>query len=80
MRIIGEILIITSILSILINIRKNILILISLELLFIGISLLFISTSLLLDDFNGITSAIIIISISAIESAIGLILLISKNS
>lgn len=78
MNILSTILIIISLLSILRNYKNNILILLSLELLFIAIALLFLDSSLLLDDFDGIISALFILCISATESALGLTILMIK--
>jgi NADH:ubiquinone oxidoreductase subunit K len=58
---------------------NNILILLSLEILFIGLSLLFLSSSLLFDDLNGLFFSFFLLSIAAIESAIGLSLLIGRS-
>lgn len=77
---IGIILIIVGVLGIIKNKKNNILILLSLELFFIGIALLFIHTAFILDDFEGIAIAILILCISAIESTIGLtILLVNRK-
>lgn len=78
MNILSSILILTSILSILLNYKNYILILLSLELLFIAISLLFFDVAFQLDDFNGIITAIFILCISATESALGLTILMLK--
>lgn len=81
MKLIGHLIIIVGLLGIIKNYKNNILILLSLELFFIGISLLYLDSSLLLDNFEGIIAAIIILCISATESAIGLtILLVSKKN
>ncbi len=65
-----------SIISILKNINNYIILLLTLELLLIGICLIFLDSSLLLDDFNGIISTIYLLTLGAIESAIGLTILI----
>lgn len=77
MKILANILILTSLISIIKNFNNNIILLISLELLFIGITLLFLYSSLYLDDFEGIITSILLLCISATESAIGLTLLIA---
>lgn len=77
---IGNIIILVGVLGIIKNYKNNILLLLSLELIFIGISLLYLNTSLRIDDLEGIITAILILCLSAIESAIGLtILLKTKN-
>lgn len=69
-----------SFIAILKKINNYIIILLTLELLLIGICLIFLDSSLLLDDFNGIISTIYLLTLGAIESAIGLtILLIFKK-
>lgn len=65
-----------SIIAIIKNRNNYIIILLTLELLLIGICLIFIDSSLLLDDFNGIISTIYLLTLGAIESAIGLTILI----
>lgn len=75
----GYILILISILGIIKNYRNNILILLSLELFFIGISILFLQTSLILDDIEGVITSILILCLSAIESAIGLTILLANK-
>lgn len=77
MDILGKILIVTSIISILKNYKNNIIILLSLELLLIGISILFLESAYYLDDFNGIITSILLLCISATESAIGLTILMA---
>ena len=72
---IGQILIIISLISIIINKNNYIIILITLELFLLGISLIFISSSLFFDDMNGIMTALFILTIGAAESAIGLSIL-----
>lgn len=77
---IGYFLILISMISIIKNRNNYIIILLCLELILIGISLIFISSSLNLDDFKGIVVSIFLYTIGAIESAIGLsILIIYKN-
>lgn len=68
--------IIISIISIIKNRNNYIIILLTLELLLIGISLIFLDSSIKLDDFNGIISTIYLLTLGAIESAIGLTILI----
>lgn len=68
--------IIISFIAILKKINNYIIILLTLELLLIGICLIFLDSSLLLDDFNGIISTIYLLTLGAIESAIGLTILI----
>lgn len=65
-----------SFIAILKKINNYIIILLTLELLLIGICLIFLDSSLLLDDFNGIISTIYLLTLGAIESAIGLTILI----
>jgi NADH:ubiquinone oxidoreductase subunit K len=55
-----------------------ILILLSLEIFFIGLSLLFLHSSLSFDDLNGLLFSFFLLSIAAIESAIGLSLLLTR--
>lgn len=77
---IGFFLFLISFISIIKNNSNYIILLLSLELLIISISLFFISSSLLFDDFQGIIFTIFLYTIGAIESAIGLtILIIYKN-
>jgi len=79
---IGILTILISIISFIKNRNNYIILLLTLELFIIGISLLFISSSLILDDFNGILTTIYLYTIGAIESSIGLSILIvykSKN-
>jgi NADH-quinone oxidoreductase subunit K len=59
---------------------NNILILLCLEIFFIGLSLLFLHSSLSFDDLNGLFFSFFLLSIAAIESAIGLSLLLSDKS
>lgn len=68
--------ILISFTAILKKINNYIIILLTLELLLIGICLIFLDSSLLLDDFNGIISTIYLLTLGAIESAIGLTILI----
>jgi len=68
--------IIISIISIIKNRNNYIIILLTLELLLIGISLIFLDSSIKLDDLNGIISTIYLLTLGAIESAIGLTILI----
>lgn len=70
--IIGEIIIYTSILTIMNNHRNYILIIISLELILIAISYMIIYYSIIYDDIIGIVNTIIILVIGAAETAIGL--------
>lgn len=72
---IGEIIIIIGILGIIKNYRNNILLLLSLELIFIGIAILYINTAINIDDIEGIITGILILCLSATESAIGLTIL-----
>lgn len=68
--------ILISLISIIKNRNNYIIILLTLELLLIGISLIFLDSSLRLDDFNGIVTTIFLLTLGAIESAIGLTILI----
>lgn len=68
--------ILISLIAILKKINNYIIILLTLELLLIGICLIFLDSSLLLDDINGIISTIYLLTLGAIESAIGLTILI----
>lgn len=70
------IIIIISIISIIKNRNNYIIILLTLELLLIAISLIFLESSLFLDDINGIVTTIFLLTLGAIESAIGLTILI----
>ena len=65
-----------SLISIIKNRNNYIILLLTLELLLIGISLIFLDSSLRLDDFNGIVTTIYLLTLGAIESAIGLTILI----
>jgi NADH:ubiquinone oxidoreductase subunit K len=71
-----------SFLSLLKNRNNYIILLLTLELLLIGICLIFLDSSIRLDDFNGILSTIFLLTLGAIESAIGLTILIiyKKNN
>lgn len=68
--------ILISLISIIKNRNNYIIILLTLELLLIGISLIFLDSSLRLDDFNGIVTTVFLLTLGAIESAIGLTILI----
>lgn len=68
--------ILISIIAILKNRNNYIIILLTLELLLIGITLIFLDSALFLDDINGIISTIYLLTLGAIESAIGLTILI----
>lgn len=68
--------ILISVISIIKNRNNYIILLLTLELLLIGITLIFLDTSLHLDDFNGIMSTLYLLTLGAIESAIGLTILI----
>ena len=71
--------IMVSIIGIIKNRKNNILILLCLELFYIGVSILFLDGSLLLDDIDGSISAIIILCLTATESAIGLTILLTTR-
>jgi len=75
-KIIGIIGIIISLISIIKERKNYIILLLTFELFLINIALLFISSSLLADDFTGILLALYILLLGAIESALGLTLLI----
>lgn len=75
-KIIGIIGIIISLISIIKERKNYIILLLTFELFLINIALLFISSSLLTDDFSGILLALYILLLGAIESALGLTLLI----
>ncbi len=77
---IGIVLIVLSIVSIIYNRRRYIIVLVSLELLLLGISLIFISSSIIFDDMNGIMTALFLLTIGAAESAIGLSILTKTYS
>nr|YP_010007678.1 NADH dehydrogenase subunit 4L [Cyanidium caldarium]QNR39856.1 NADH dehydrogenase subunit 4L [Cyanidium caldarium] len=65
-----------SIIGIFLN-RKNILImLISIELILLSINLIFISSSFFLDDIIGQIFALMVLSVAAAESSIGLAILV----
>ena len=80
MKFIGFSLLFFSLLYILRNslLGNNILILLSLEIFFIGLSLLFLHSSLSFDDLLGLSFSFFLLSIAAIESAIGLSLLLPR--
>lgn len=81
MEVIGVMLIIISILSILKNRNNFIIVLLTFELLLISFSLFLIQTSFYFDDFAGILNAILLLIMGAIESSIGLtLLIIYKNT
>nr|UNJ18890.1 NADH dehydrogenase subunit 4L [Cyanidiaceae sp.] len=70
------ILFLLSIMGIFLN-RKNILIiLISIELMLLSINLIFISSSFFLDDIIGQVFALMVLSVAAAESSIGLAILV----
>jgi NADH-ubiquinone oxidoreductase chain 4L len=69
-------LIIISIISIIRHRYNRIVLLISLELLLISISIFFIYSSLYLDNIFGLYFSILLLSLGAIETAIGLSLLL----
>lgn len=75
--IIGEIIIYTSIITIMNNHRNYILIIISLELILISISYMIIYISIIYDDIIGIVNTILILVIGAAETAIGITFLMS---
>ena len=75
-KIIGIIGIIISLISIIKERKNYIILLLTFELFLINIALLFIYSSLLSDDFTGILLALYILLLGAIESALGLTLLI----
>jgi NADH:ubiquinone oxidoreductase subunit K len=79
MLIIAIITIIFSIITIIFERNNYIILLLTLELFLIALTLLFIYCSLILDDFYGILSSIYLLSLGAIESAIGLTILIIYN-
>jgi NADH-ubiquinone oxidoreductase chain 4L len=68
--------IIISIISIIRHRYNRIVLLISLELLLISISIFFIYSSLYLDNIFGLYFSILLLSLGAIETAIGLSLLL----
>jgi NADH-ubiquinone oxidoreductase chain 4L len=69
-------LILISIISIIRHRYNRIVLLISLELLLISISIFFIYSSLYLDNIFGLYFSILLLSLGAIETAIGLSLLL----
>lgn len=75
-KVIGIIGIIISLINIIKERKNYIILLLTFELFLINIALLFISSSLLTDDFTGILLALYILLLGAIESALGLTLLI----
>lgn len=58
---------------------NRIILLLSLELLLIGIAILFIYTSIYLDNIFGLYFSILLLSLGAIETAIGLSLLLLSS-
>ena len=76
---IGLLLIIVSVLSIILNYKNNIIILISLELLLIAISILFLNFSFYFDDLDGFLITFFLLVISAAEASIGLTILVLTN-
>lgn len=77
---IGIFLIIISILSIIKNRTNFIIVLLSFELLLISFSLFLIQASTSFDDFSGILNSILLLIMGAIESSIGLSILIIYNN
>lgn len=69
-------LILISIISIIIHRNNRIILLLALELLLISIALFFIYSSLYLDNLFGLYFSILLLSIGAIETALGLSLLL----
>nr|YP_009582148.1 NADH dehydrogenase subunit 4L [Polyplacotoma mediterranea]QBK82184.1 NADH dehydrogenase subunit 4L [Polyplacotoma mediterranea] len=61
--------------GIIINKRNIILILMSIELILLAISFMFITYSVVLDDLSGIIFSLMVLTIAAAESAIGLAVL-----
>nr|AER54548.1 NADH dehydrogenase subunit 4L [Millepora sp. EK-2011] len=66
-----------SILGIIINRSNIILLLISIEVMLISISLNFLVLSSSTNDFTGLIVAVFVITVAAVESAIGLSIMIS---
>lgn len=66
-----------SILGIIINKSNIILLLISIEIMLLSISLNFLILSLSISNFTGLIVAVFVITIAAVESAIGLSIMIS---
>lgn len=66
-----------SILGIIINRSNIILLLISIEIMLISVSLNFLILSLLISNFTGLIVTIFVITVAAVESAIGLSIMIS---
>lgn len=66
--------------GILVNKSSIIKVLLSIELMLIGVTLMNLLTSMLIDDVVGWVFGIIILTVAASESAIGLGLLISYNA
>lgn len=79
MVLVGEILILIAILTIVFNNKDKIFILLSIELYFIGIILILIDLSLNFDDCAGLLNSVILLTLSAIESAVGLTILFNRN-
>lgn len=71
------ILFIISILGIIINRSNIILLLISIEVMLISISLNFLVLSSSINNFTGLIVAVFVITVAAVESAIGLSIMIS---
>lgn len=66
-----------SILGIIINRSNIILLLISIEIMLISISLNFLILSFSINNFTGLIMAVFVITVAAVESAIGLSIMIS---
>ena len=77
---IGIFLTLISILSIIKNRYNFIIVLLSFELLLISFSLFLIQASFSFDDFSGILNAILLLIMGAIETSIGLSILIIYNN
>lgn len=77
---IGYILILIGLINIILKYKENILLLLNLELIFIGISLYFINISLIYDDIGSFIYGLIILIISALETSIGITILLTIKS
>ena len=74
---IGVVLFILGTLGVVFNRSNLIIMLMSIELMLLAISFLFIINSVIIDDLTGQTFAIMIITVAAAESAIGLAVLVA---
>lgn len=76
LKILGVLGIIISIISIIKERKNYIILLLTFEIIIISITILYINTSIRFDDYTGIIYGLYLLIIGAIESALGLTLLI----